>query len=115
LLVQYNCNMAWTPLDEENLRWRCDGSAEAALGLRSWLGPMIDRRASGATGRGSDPALRDYGAEAKRVAEIDAVLARVAEAGRAGARHVRALRAQYGPEPTGLEGLDHLKLAPLKA
>jgi hypothetical protein len=41
--------MTWTPNDEE-LRWRFDGSAEAALGMRSWLGPMIDGRASGATG-----------------------------------------------------------------
>jgi hypothetical protein len=38
--------MPWTPNDEEELRWRFDGSAEAALGMRSWLGPMIDRQAS---------------------------------------------------------------------
>jgi hypothetical protein len=41
--------VTWTPNDEEELRWRFDGSAEAALGMRSWLGPMVDRYASGAT------------------------------------------------------------------
>ncbi len=112
VVARISC-VTWTPNDEEELRWRFDGSAEAALGMRSWLGPMIDRRASGATGPGADPALRDYGAAAERMAAVDKVLARVSEASPRGARHVRALKAQYGAEPAGLEGLDHLTLAPL--
>lgn len=70
------------PDESADLAWKFGGEAEAALGVRSWLGPMGDRLRAGTVGCSTSGEARDIGDVARRLSRIDERLARVPERSR---------------------------------